>query len=67
MAFFEKTAGDGFFQKVGIMFGNEFNMRPLSTAQRDLDASFIQFSVLDTRYMNICFEKGNDLDKNFHI
>jgi hypothetical protein len=26
MSFFEKTAGDGFFQKVGIMFGNEFNI-----------------------------------------
>jgi len=26
MGFFEETAGDGFFQKVGIMFGNEFNI-----------------------------------------
>jgi len=67
MGFFEKTAGDGFFQKVGIMFGNEFNMRPLSTAQRGFDTNFVQFTVLNTHYMNICFEKSNDLDKNFHI
>jgi hypothetical protein len=101
MGFFEKTAGDGFFQKVGIMFGNEFNIaslfRPLTLnhirfraksctlcgagpspspqpgrggggmAQREFDANFIQFAVLDTRYMNICLEKSNDWDKNFHI
>jgi hypothetical protein len=111
MGFFEKTAGDGFFQKVGIMFGNEFNIASLFTpltlnhirfrakscilrgaglspapyvvqgphplpsrgeggggmAQREFDANFIQFAVLDTRYMNICLEKSNDWDKNFHI
>jgi hypothetical protein len=26
MGFFEKTAGDGFFQKVEIMFGTELNI-----------------------------------------
>jgi hypothetical protein len=67
MGFLEKTAGEGFFQKVEIMLGTELNIRPLSTAQRDLDTSFVQFAVLDTRYMNICFEKSNDWDKNFHI
>ncbi len=135
MGFFEKTAGDGFFQKVEIMFGTELNivslfytLRPESREtrggaglrarndnlrpsphnsplhrwegmegrgirgslycppppspspirrgrglereptrlQRDFDANFIQFTVLNTRYMNICFEKSNDWDKNFH-
>jgi hypothetical protein len=27
MGFFEKTAGDGFFQKVEMMFGTELNIR----------------------------------------
>ena len=67
MGFFEKTAGEGFFQKVEMMFGTEVNIRPLSTAQREFDTSFIQFAVLDTRYMTICFEKSKDRDKNFHI
>jgi hypothetical protein len=26
MGFFEKTGGEGFFQKVGIMFGKEFSI-----------------------------------------
>jgi len=29
MGFFEKTGGEGFFQKVGMMFGKEFNIRLL--------------------------------------
>jgi hypothetical protein len=66
MGFFGRSAGEGFFQKVEIMFGTELNIRPLSKSQRDLDANFIQFAVLDSRYMNICFEKSNDRDKNFH-
>ena len=83
MGFFEKTAGEGFLRKVGIMFGNEFNIASLFTpltltlspagergggmAQRGFDTNFVQFAVLDTHYMNICFEKSNDPDKNFHI
>jgi hypothetical protein len=82
MGFFEKTAGEGFLRKVGIMFGNEFNIASLftpltltlspagerggGTAQREFDANFIQFTVPDARYMNICFEKSKDWDKSFH-
>jgi hypothetical protein len=67
MGFFEKTAGDGFFQKVEIMFGTELNIISLKgRLQRDFNTSFIQFAVLDTRYMNICLEKSNGWDKNFH-
>jgi hypothetical protein len=40
MGFFEKTAGDGFFQKVGIMFGNEFNIASLF---RPLTLNHIRF------------------------
>jgi hypothetical protein len=36
MGFFEKTGGDGFFQKVEIMFGNEFNIRPLWSSKLHL-------------------------------
>jgi hypothetical protein len=34
MGFFEKTAGEGFFQKVEIMFGTELNIRPLMKAPK---------------------------------
>jgi len=34
MGFFKKTAGDGFFRKVEIMFGTEFNISPLRKAPK---------------------------------
>ena len=35
-------------------------------APSHFDTNNIQFTRLDTYYMNRCFEKSNDRDKNFH-